>query len=251
MPPRTPARPSGISSGDVCDGLLGQLAALQLGDTAFPSGRYTLSHGLETLAQSGRLAGPDRRDRLLMLLVDCLRFSVAPSDGVALACSHRATGDGFDLPAILEIDRRLSAAKLAREAREASTRTGRALLRTAEAAFPYPPVLDYTEQVRIGRTPGNHAVALGVLTASLAVPRPVAVASELHAFAAGWVSAATRLALIDHRSAQALLHQAHPVIADASRDAVERTLTQIGSCTPMLDVMSMQHEEAELRLFAS
>ncbi|MDF1603219.1 urease accessory UreF family protein [Nocardioides sp. YIM 152315] len=251
MIPVRGARGTQDSGRDEYDGLAGQLAALQLADSAFPSGRYTLSHGLEALAQSGWLDGPDLWTKLLDVLEGYLRFGVATSDGVALACAHRATGRGPDVSSIVEADRRLHAAKLSREAREASTRTGRALLRTAESAFPNPHLAEYADRVLAGRTPGNHAVVLGVLTASLSVPRLFAVASELHALAAGWVSAATRLALIDHRAAQALLHEVHPAIARASRDVAERSVTEIGGCTPHLDVMSMQHEEAELRLFAS
>ena len=41
--------------------LASHLSLLQLSDSAFPSGRYTLSHGLEALAQSGRLTPPARR----------------------------------------------------------------------------------------------------------------------------------------------------------------------------------------------
>ena len=37
------------------------LASLQLADSAFPSGRYTLSHGLESFAQSGALPSPRTR----------------------------------------------------------------------------------------------------------------------------------------------------------------------------------------------
>ena len=71
-------------------GLRGLLAVLQLSDSAFPSGRYTLSHGLETFAQEGLLERPCPPARLAALLGDCIRFGVGPSDGVALACAHRA-----------------------------------------------------------------------------------------------------------------------------------------------------------------
>ena len=57
----------------------------------------------------------------MTLLSDCIRFGVAPSDGVALACAHRAAGpDGLvDLELVTQADERLTAVKLAREAREA------------------------------------------------------------------------------------------------------------------------------------
>ena len=55
----------------------------------------------------------------------------------------------------------------------------------------------------------------------------------------------------DHRGAQAVLHGARPVIAAAALEVIDRDVGQISSCTPLLDVMAMRHEEAELRLFAS
>jgi urease accessory protein UreF len=44
------------------DDLVSYLSALQLGDSAFPSGRYTLSYGLEAVAQSGQLTTKDHPD---------------------------------------------------------------------------------------------------------------------------------------------------------------------------------------------
>jgi urease accessory protein len=243
---RTPAEDSSA-------GLAGYLSSLQVSDSAFPGGRYTLSHGLEAFAQSGQLAGPGLPARLAILLSDSIRRGVAPSDGVALACAHRATGpDGtLDLELVTRADERLTAVKLAREAREASMRTGRGLLSTAVAAFGGTAIVQYAERVREGRSPGNHAVVLGVVTRRLSVPRLEAVAGELYAFSASWVSAAVRLSLIDHRTAQALLHRVQSVTAEAALKAVDRDVTQISSCTPLLDVMAMRHEQAELRLFAS
>jgi urease accessory protein len=151
------------------------------------------------------------------LLSDCIRFGVAPSDGVALACAHRAAGPGglVDRVLVTRADERLTAGKLAREAREASTRTGRALLSTATAAFGGAAMLDYAEQVDERRSPGNHAVVLGLLSAQLGVPRLEAVVGDLYAFSASWVAAAVRLALTDHRTAQGLLHRVRSVTAKA------------------------------------
>ena len=236
---------------------LGRLASvlslLQVSDSAFPSGRYTLSYGLEAFVQTGELSAPVRPSPLAALLGTHLRFGVAPSDGVALACAHRASGrDGsVDLELAKRVDERLSAVKLAREGREASTRTGRALLANATGALGIETLRDYAELVTAGLCPGNHAVVLGLLSASLGVPRLESIAGELYAFSAGWVAGAVRLGLVDHRTAQSLLHSVRPVAVEAALDAVDRDVNAISSCTPQVDVMCMQHEHAELRLFAS
>jgi urease accessory protein len=245
-----PLRPDSLSRSA---GLSSYLALLQLSDSAFPNGRYTLSYGLEAFAQSGMLTPSSPLSTLGRLLSDCLRFGVAPSDGVALACAHRAIGPGnvVDLGLAARADQRLTAVKLAREPREASVRTGRALLGTAITTFGATGLTAFAELVLAGHSPGNHAVVLGMLSAGLGVPRLDAVASELYGFSAGWAAAAVRLGLIDHRAAQALLHRVRPVSVEAALKAVDEDVTHISSCTPLLDVMAMRHEHAELRLFAS
>jgi urease accessory protein len=229
------------------------LSLLQLSDSAFPSGRYTLSYGLESLVQGGHLTVPSDRVTLLAVLGDSVRFGAAPSDGAALACAHRAAGaDGaVDLELVSQVDARLTAVKLPREAREASTRTGRAVLATATATMGEAALHDYAERVKQRHSAGNYAVVIGVLSALMGVPCLEAVVGELYAFASSWGAAAIRLGLIDHRGAQAMLHQARPVIASAAREVIDRDVRQISSCTPLLDVMAMRHEQAELRLFAS
>jgi urease accessory protein len=248
-----PARTSAGDPHHDAPPLASLVSILQLSDSAFPSGRYTLSYGVESLAQSGHLHVSGESSTLLTLLGDSIRFGVAPSDGVALACAHRAVGpDGdVDVALVTRVDARLTAVKLIREAREASTRTGRAVLSTATAAIDRSGLREFAQRVADGRSPGNHAVVIGLLSARLGVPRLQAIVGELYAFSSGWVAAAVRLGLVDHRTAQGLLHRVRPVITEAASNVVDRDIEQISSCTPLLDVMSMRHEQAELRLFAS
>ena len=228
------------------------LAVLQLSDSGFPSGRYTLSHGLESYAQIGLIKAPCPADVLVSLLGDSVRFGVGTSDGVALACAHRTVGpEGeIDVESAVQADRRLSAVKLAREMRDSSTRSGRALL-AAAPALAGARLEGYGDLVDLGDAPGNHAVVLGLLTALLDVPLYDAVAGELSAYATGWVAAAVRLGLTDHLTAQSVLRRVHPVLAGAAERAIAGEVADISSCTPLPDVMSMRHEHAELRLFSS
>jgi urease accessory protein len=87
--------------------------------------------------------------------------------------------------------------------------------------------------------------------ATLRIPPERAVASELYAFAASCVGASLRLGVIDHRVAQVVLHRLKPVIAEAARAACEKGVQDIAGCVPLVDVMAMRHERAEVRLFMS
>lgn len=222
------------------------LGSLQLLDSFFPSGLYTLSYGLEAFAGAGAVTG----DTLPALLADYLRHGVGRADAVALACAHRAHRAG-DLCLAVEADRRLTAVKLAREARETSLRTGRQLAALTAQLFDDPLLTAYAAWVKGGEVPGNHAVVLGLALASQGVGRVEAVAGELYAFCAGFAAAAVRLAVSDHRQAQHLLHGVKPVVVEVARAAADMDGSAIAGCLPLADIMAARHERAEVRLFAS
>ncbi|HEX6393532.1 MAG TPA: urease accessory UreF family protein [Acidimicrobiales bacterium] len=229
------------------------VSLLQLADSAFPTGRYTQSFGLEAYAQAGVLASDSPASLLWWLLTDSLRLGMATSDGAALVCAHRAVdgAGGFDLEKIRTADLRLSAVKLARESREASVRIGRALLSIAASAFKEADISDVSRLVSSGGSPGNHAVVMGVLSAKLGAPCAEAVVAEMYSFCSNWVAAAVRLGLTDHGAGQRILHLAGPVISDASVKAMSAEIDDISTCTPLVDVMSTHHEQSAVRLFSS
>ena len=222
------------------------LVGLQLTDSAFPTGFYTLSHSLEGFAQAGAVGA----DTLPRLLEDLLLHGVGPADATALALAHRATTAGKP-EAVVAIDERLFATKLGREMRRAATRTGRQLLDLAREVFRRPEIDDYFERVVRREAPGTQAVAVGIVHAAVGVPVRQAVASDLFAFCASFAGAALRLRLTDHRGAQILLRGAAPVIEAAAQDALRRDLDDVGATVFASDVMSARHERAQARLFAS
>ena len=57
------------------------LGSLQLADSFFPGGGYTLSHGLESYAEEGLLDAAS----LTAIASDLIRHSLGPSDAIALA----------------------------------------------------------------------------------------------------------------------------------------------------------------------
>jgi urease accessory protein len=222
------------------------LTSLQLTDSFFPSGLYTLSHGLEAFAQAGLI----KAENLELLLIDHLRHNVGPADGAALACAHRAVTTRH-LEMAAEADLRLSAVKLPKEARTGSQRVGRQLLKTAVQVFRNERVGEYLERAKSSLLPCNHAVVLGLITASHDIERHQAITGELYAFVSGALSAAVRLAVIDHLFAQAVLHRLKPIIAEVALSQSESSVQDIASSSPLIDIMAMQHERAQLRLFVS
>ncbi|WP_283135678.1 urease accessory protein UreF [Rhizohabitans arisaemae] len=220
------------------------LAQLQLTDSAFPSGLYTLSHGLEGYAQAGPVD-------VAALLEDTLLNSAGPGDAAALALTHRAVA-ADDWDTVVEVDRRLHAVKLNREIRAAAVRTGRQVLQTASQVFATPELSTLADLVAARATPGNHAVVLGTAYAGLGVPVSAAVTSDLFAYATSWVGAAVRLRRLDFRQAQIVLYGAAAAIKKAAGGALAaRTPRDLHASTPIADTMSAAHERAEARLFTT
>jgi urease accessory protein len=59
------------------------------------------------------------------------------------------------------------------------------------------------------------------------------------------------MSVIDHRNAQRMLLLLHPVIETATDDTLARPLMEMGGSVPFVELMSMRHEVAELRLFST
>jgi urease accessory protein len=222
------------------------LASLQVSDSFFPSGLFTLSHSIESYGQAGLLTPRS----LAGIVADQIRAGVGPSDATALALAIHAAQQR-DLHSVIAIDCRLTAVKIAREPRETSTRLGRQLLLLARDVFGCELARDYLPLIDEREAPGNQAIALALLKATLGIPRREAVAGELYSFAASCVGAAVRMSVIDHRNAQRMLLLLHPVIETATDDALARPLMEMGGSVPFVELMSMRHEVAELRLFST
>lgn len=264
--------------------LLPFLQALTYADSAYPSGRYTLSHGLEGLVQAHRVHGADA---VRCVLVDHLRHTAAPGDGVATAVAASLdASDHSDIPDIpdtsknldilVTVDHELSATKVTHELRRASTRVGRQMLQVTtdvgtRLGQQRPEILRaYAAAVAAKETPGNQAVVAGLVHAAHGLTPAQAVATELTGLAVGWAGAALRLRQCDHIDAQVVITAAHPVIAELAAQCVtvasdllaaaaadpagpadSGIWRLLGRASPGSDLASAAHETAPARLFMS
>ncbi|MFF7158480.1 urease accessory UreF family protein [Streptomyces sp. NPDC008139] len=220
------------------------LVSLQLTDSAFPSGFYTLSHSLEGFAQAKAVTAAE----VPGLLAGLLRHGIGPCDATALVLTHRAVCAG-DWDLVARVDQRLHAAKLNREMRVASTRVGRQLLDIAGTVIGGPVLERYAALVAGGGAPGSQAAVAGAVYAAAGVDAEQAVTGDLFALSVSFVGAALRLRLTDHVRAQVVLRATAPVIEEVVGRALTAELADLGGCVPMADVMSGRHERAQARLF--
>ena len=101
------------------------LSMMQLSDSFFPTGMYSMSNGLEAIFYSGKKI---KAEELRELVKTYLEYQIGPADCTALgnAYEHAARSN---LAKLLEVDRAIFSMKLVQEIRDASVRSGTQLVR--------------------------------------------------------------------------------------------------------------------------
>jgi urease accessory protein len=214
------------------------LAALQLGDSAFPSGAFTLSYGLETLVAERAVANAGGVEAVLAAH---LRHRLARADLPALLSAHRAAREA-DLDLVLRIDAALTAIKMTREERLASHRMGARLLAEARRLAPH---------AALASSPSNAAVGFALAGLAMGLSDRESAITYAYSFSSSLVSASMRLLRMGHGDAQSILHRSHALIELAIDDAATVPWDALCPFAPALEMAAARHERSPARLFAS
>jgi urease accessory protein len=223
------------------------LFALQLGDSALPTGRFSHSYGLEELLARE----PELEERALAEVVESMLLEVvAPLDGVAVAEAHRLAS-ARDVGGLLSLDKAVTARKITPSSRRSSTTCGRRLATLAGSLTDDRTSALYAAKVSEGLADGNLAVVEGVLARALCLSQEEAVLLELRSVSAALLSAAVRLARISASRAQAVAASLVPTLCDALEIALSLGSGEMRAVGPELDLAAMRHDRREGRLFAT
>ncbi len=229
------------------------LHALQLGDSAFPSGGFAFSSGLETLLSDGIAGGSNRNaGNLETLIRRQVEERWLPCDRVALVHSHRAADDPAGL---ISLDASLEAMTHPKELREGSRRAGRALLTShlrlgSPTAAGLKAILDSSPTRSPVPERGHLPVVQGVLWSGSGMEERVAEIMGLHLFLAGLLGAAVRLGRCGPIEAQGLRRRLAPPLSLALDRPVPSDAEPRAYC-PWADIAAMRHETQAIRLFSN
>ncbi|MDI3257884.1 MAG: urease accessory UreF family protein [Kyrpidia sp.] len=233
------------------------LRVLPLLDSAFPTGAFAHSFGLETAVREGRVSGPGE---LRGWLEASVWAGTGRTDGVGVFCAHAVvSGGALTSPGspgevrLQEVDRRLTLSRLARESREGSVKIGRRYVRLAEAVYPESGIERYRAWIEEGRCFGQAPVVHGWLWAHLGGGAEDAVAGYLYAGAVGVVQCALRLSVVGQTDAQRTIRDLLPEIERAARDIVDGKpeVERMGAAFVFQEVAAIRHETLYSRLFMS
>ncbi|MCI0546045.1 MAG: hypothetical protein L0027_02035 [Candidatus Rokubacteria bacterium] len=223
------------------------ISLLHFADSAFPTGGFAHSLGLETYCQTGLIRDGGGLEAFLRAE---LEGAAAPADATAAAAVLSA-GQRRDLAACRELDETLDAMKPAVELRGASRQMGRQTLRVAHAVTGDRQLETYERLVEEGVAPGHQGVAVGLAGAALDWTAEAAAAVLLYSTASLLVGAGLRLLPLGQLEGQRILWALGPLVARLAAEAARRPPAELWSFAPGLEIQAMRHARLDQRLFRS
>lgn len=213
----------------------------QLVDSAFPSGGFAHSGGVETACQWRTLSGAEN-------VLEFLRTSlVQVSCGFIpfLAAAHREPAR------VDELDARCDAFLSNHVANRASRSQGQGFLLSCEAAFGLEVCTTLRAAAGDGRIAGHFSPVFGVVTAALEITTDQAARIFLHVCLRDLISSAVRLNAIGPLRGQAIQHRLGPFAEHLVRKYGSRHVEDAALTAPVIDVLQETHDRLYSRLFQS
>jgi urease accessory protein len=223
------------------------LRLLQLTDSAFPTGAFAHSFGLETYIARGIVRTAAALEEFI---ANTLLHAVAPSDGVACVAVYSAEATWEDM--VRQLDQRLTAMKTVSEFRAASRALGTRFLRTVTELYPVPRAMHYLAAINAKTLDGHLSLAYGLVCRDLELPLQPALAAWFRHYAASLVSVGVRLMPLGQTEGQVLLTRLGTMILDAVELALGRDIEAMASFAPGQELAGMTHRDVlATRLYIS
>lgn len=224
------------------------IGLLQLSDSFFPTGMYTMSNGLEALFYGNKKTIANPMD-LLKLLKVYIENQIGPADCTALGAAYEQVVKD-NLSKVIEVDNIIFSMKLIEEIRNASSRSGTQLLRCVGSFVTDHSVMNgYLKAISSKRATGVFPVALAVSAHSLGIPRNKAALIMLYGFTVSMVGAALRLGVLQHFDGQMIIHQLRNTLVSTIRSNIDRPLNGIWQFAPGIDLIQISHEKMPSKMF--
>lgn len=213
--------------------------AWQIVDSAFPTGSFAHSLGLEAAWQHGEIANVEQLREFVAAAIVQSGYAVIP-----------LVNEAFHAPGRLEeLDALANAFLTNPVANRASRIQGRALVATAERVWPS----DAMRALKARSDTGCAHVApvSGAVFSLLGLPLATVHRIVLYTTARGVLSAAVRLGIAGSYEAQRLQSECEPRLNEVVLRCRDLTIDDLAQTAPLIDAIQSAHDRLYSRLFQS
>ncbi|MFK8079875.1 MAG: urease accessory protein UreF [Granulosicoccus sp.] len=221
---------------------------------AFPTGAFTCSHGLEAAIADGRLYDAYSCEEWIGGLLqhgsgwnDAL-FIVAAFSAVKLHLAHVSSSTDLNTDATSTLGVSLNtindlvlALCAGAERHRETTQLGLAFARAAVPTCTAPVISLIERDITL-------PVAVGAQGALCGIPIEVLLPASLQATSSNLVWICTRLVPLGQTQALQLISNLQPLIISTAQRARQSSLNDLGSCTLLADLASIEHEQLPSRI---
>jgi len=224
---------------------------MQLSDSFFPSGMFSMSGGLESLYQHNIVTNGDQ---IREFIIEQIEFQLIPCDCSVLSITMNAVKNN-ELSHILNIDNKFYSMKLTKDIRNSLVRSGKQVFNCLmyminDSNHKNQFLKQFKSKIEKNETPCTYPVAMGIYSQCLDISLQSAMKILLYSFCSSVISAAIRLGIIQHLDGQKILGLlAEPVNTFVTNKIKEKTPTDIWQLTPLTEIHQMYHEHNESRMF--
>ena len=221
---------------------------MQLSDSFFPSGMFSMSGGLESFVNEKKISDPED---VLMFIKEQIEFQLIPCDCVVVSIAYEGMKNN-DLSNVIQIDNKYYSMKLSKEIRNSSVRSGKQIFNCLKYMIGESKnkiINQFENKIDSKETPCTYPVALGITAVCLELPIQSVMRMLLYSFSSSVVSSAIRLGVIQHLDAQKILKSLGKFVNNIVLNLSQKKSKDIWQLTPLIEIHQMNHEHNESRMF--
>ncbi|WP_432362075.1 urease accessory protein UreF [Sporosarcina sp. UB5] len=223
------------------------LHLIQIHDTAFPTGSFAHSFGMETYIQANAI----RNEVDLKEFCDMyLRQNLASTDAIIANEAYRLAKEN-DTEGLIRLENICHAIKLSPETRKGSMMMGRQFLQTVYPLNDGELLEFWYGKFKSKEIKGHYPVIYGIYTAMLGVDARISLETFLYSSLTSLVQNGVRAIPLGQNSGVQTIFSLLPIIQETAGRVMTLTLDDLDNNSVGLEIASMKHEFLHSRLFIS